>query len=112
MSSLDQLPTEAVGSKAERRHLTVLFCDIVGSTTMSTELDPEDLRHVLLAYQEGCGEAVRRYDGHIARLMGDGVLAYFGFPAAHEDDAERAVHAGPQMIEAATAGPGPARPPR
>jgi class 3 adenylate cyclase/predicted ATPase len=89
--------------KADRRHLTVLFCDVVGSTQLSTQLDPEDLREVLHQFQRCCGEAIARYDGHIARYMGDGILAYFGFPQAHEDDAERAVNAALAMLEAVSA---------
>jgi class 3 adenylate cyclase/predicted ATPase len=84
---------------AERRHLTVLFCDLVGSTSLSARLDPEDFRKILFEFQRCCSEAIRRYDGHIARLMGDGVLAYFGFPSAHEDDAERAVKAALEIVE-------------
>ncbi len=101
--SISQQPLGFPGSKAERRNLTVLFCDIVGSSALSTQFDPEDLRDILHAFQAACGEAIRRYDGHIARYMGDGVLAYFGFPAAHEDDAERAVNAALQMAEAVPA---------
>jgi class 3 adenylate cyclase len=79
---------------AERRQLTVMFCDLVGSTAMSARLDPEDMREVIRAYQDACSGAVARYDGFVAKFMGDGVLAYFGFPRAHEEDAERAVRAG------------------
>jgi class 3 adenylate cyclase/tetratricopeptide (TPR) repeat protein len=79
---------------AERRQLTVMFCDLVGSTAMSARLDPEDMREVIRAYQDACSRAVARYDGIVAKFMGDGVLAYFGFPRAHEEDAERAVRAG------------------
>jgi hypothetical protein len=79
---------------AERRQVTVMFSDLVGSTALSTELDPEDMREVIRAYQDACSGPVARYDGFIAKFMGDGVLAYFGFPRAHEDDAERAVRAG------------------
>jgi class 3 adenylate cyclase/predicted ATPase len=89
--------------KAERRHLTVLFCDMVGSTFLSTQLDPEDLRNILHEFQGHCSDAIQRYDGHVARYMGDGVLAYFGFPQAHEDDAERAVNAALAMLEAVSA---------
>jgi class 3 adenylate cyclase/predicted ATPase len=89
--------------KPERRQLTVLFCDVVGSTTLSTQLDPEDLRDVLHEFQACCGKAITRYEGHIARLMGDGVLAYFGFPIAHEDDAERAANAALEMVESISA---------
>ena len=79
---------------AERRQLTVMFCDLVGSTALSARLDPEDMREVIRAYQDACSGAIARYDGFVAKFMGDGVLAYFGFPRAHEDDAERAVRAG------------------
>ena len=89
----------SAGIKAERRHLTVLICDIVGSTRLSTRLDPEDLADVLREFQSNCGDAIRYYDGHIARFMGDAILAYFGFPSAHEDDAERAVNSALRMVE-------------
>jgi class 3 adenylate cyclase len=79
---------------AERRQLTVMFCDLVGSTAMSARLDPEDMREVIGAYHDACSGAIARYDGFVAKFMGDGVLAYFGFPRAHEEDAERAVRAG------------------
>ena len=84
----------AAASAAERRHLTVMFVDLVGSTALSSNLDPEDMRKVILAYQEAVAANIARFDGHIAKYMGDGVLAYFGWPKAHEDDAERAVRAG------------------
>jgi class 3 adenylate cyclase len=77
----------------ERRQLTVMFCDLVGSTALAQRLDPEDYRDVVNAYQDVCASAVKRFDGHIAQFLGDGVLVYFGFPRAHEDDAERAVRA-------------------
>src|SRR4029077_15226511 len=89
-----------VAPAAERRQVTVMFCDVVDSTALSTRLDPEDLREVLGAYQECVAETIRRYDGFVARYMGDGVLAYFGYPQAHEDGAERAVRAGLAQIEA------------
>ena len=85
--------------EAERRQLTVLLCDLVGSTALAARLDPEDLRAVMQAYQAVCAEVVSRFEGHVAKYMGDGVLAYFGWPVAHEDDAERAVRAGLAMIE-------------
>ena len=92
------LPTAApippVADAAERRQLTVMFCDLVGSTALSARLDPEDMREVIRAYQDACSGAIARYDGFVAKFMGDGVLAYFGFPRAHEEDAERAVRAG------------------
>ena len=85
---------------AERRQLTVLFCDLVDSTTLSGQLDPEDLREVVQAYQETCARVIARYDGHIAQYLGDGLLVYFGYPQAHEDDAQRAVRAGLGIVEA------------
>ena len=85
---------------AEHRQLTVLFCDLVGSTALSRRLHPEDYAEVLRAYQEHCAEVVHRYGGRIARVVGDGLLVYFGYPAAHEDDAERAVLAGTLLVEA------------
>jgi predicted ATPase/class 3 adenylate cyclase len=96
------LSTEADGeqSDAERRQLTVLFCDLVGSTELSRRLDPEDMARVIGAYQDQVGREVARYEGHVAKFLGDGVLAYFGWPRAHEDDAERAVRAALAMTEA------------
>ncbi|OCK62442.1 adenylate/guanylate cyclase domain-containing protein [Bradyrhizobium sp. LMTR 3] len=85
---------------AERRHVTVMFCDLVGSTELSARLDPEDMWEVIRAYRTACARVIATYDGSIARFVGDGVLAYFGYPRAHEDDAERAVHAGLDMIAA------------
>src|SRR6516162_9635718 len=85
---------------AERRQITVMFSDLVGSTALSAHMDPEDLREVISAYQECVAEIVRRFDGFVAKYMGDGVLVYFGYPQAHEDDAERAVRAGLELIAA------------
>jgi len=85
---------------AERRQLTVLFCDLVDSTKLSSQLDPEDWRDVVRAYQQVCTEVVQRYDGHIAQLLGDGLLVYLGYPVAHDDDAQRAVRAGLGMLAA------------
>src|SRR5262245_6949755 len=85
--------------EAERRQLTVMFCDLVGSTDLSGRLDPEDLREVVRAYQEMAAAAVRRLDGSIAQYLGDGMLIYFGYPQAHEDDARRAVQAGLDIVE-------------
>jgi class 3 adenylate cyclase/predicted ATPase len=82
----------------ERRHVTVLFSDLVGSTALSARMDPEDLREVISAYQKCVAEVVSRFDGFVAKYMGDGVLVYFGYPEAHEDDAERAVRAGLDLI--------------
>src|SRR5579872_6640902 len=81
-------------SAAERRHLTVMFCDLVGSTALSTRLDPEDLREIIGAYHRTVTETIARFAGYVAKYMGDGVLVYFGYPQAHEDDPERAVRAG------------------
>jgi class 3 adenylate cyclase/predicted ATPase len=86
---------------AERRQLTVMFCDLVGSTAMSTRLDPEDMRGVIAAYQKCCTRLITEGGGFVAKYMGDGVLAYFGYPQAHEHDAERAVRAGLAIVDAA-----------
>ena len=88
---------------AERRQVTVMFSDLVGSTALSARMDPEDLREVISAYQKCVAETVRRFGGFVAKYMGDGVLVYFGYPQAHEDDAERAVRAGLELIAAVTA---------
>jgi class 3 adenylate cyclase/predicted ATPase len=89
-----------VGADAERRQLTVMFCDLVGSTALSARLDPEDLREVIAAYHRAVAEVVAGFDGFVAKYMGDGVLVYFGYPQAHEEDAERAVRAGLGVIDA------------
>ena len=85
---------------AERRQLTVMFCDLVGSTELSSRLDPEDYREVIAAYHRAVAKVVQSFDGFLAKYMGDGVLVYFGYPRAHEDDAERAVRAGLACIDA------------
>ena len=85
---------------AERRQLTVMFCDMVGSTALSTRLDPEDLHEVLRRYQQSCSEVVARFEGHVGNYTGDAVLAYFGYPKAHEDDALRAIRAGLDIVDA------------
>jgi class 3 adenylate cyclase len=90
----------SIKDDAERRQLTVMFCDLMGSTALSTRLDPEDLRFVISAYHKCVAETIARFDGFVAKYMGDGVLIYFGYPRAHEDDAERAVRAGLALIEA------------
>jgi class 3 adenylate cyclase len=92
--------TSAPTIDAERRQLTVMFCDLVGSTALSTRHDPEDLRELIGAYHHAVADTVSRFDGFVAKYMGDGVLIYFGYPQAHEDDAERAVRAGLAVIEA------------
>src|SRR5947207_5555982 len=95
-------PAEAAAParEAERRQITVMFCDLVGSTALASRLDPEDLREVIGAYHRVVTETVGRFAGFVAKYMGDGVLVYFGYPAAHEDDAERAVRAGLAVVDA------------
>src|SRR6266511_2631587 len=85
---------------AERRQLTVMFCDLVDSTRLASHLDPEDYRAVVLAYQQTCAAVIQPFDGHIAQYLGDGLLVYFGYPQAHEDDAQRAVRAGLGILDA------------
>ena len=93
-------PASPAPADAERRQLTVMFCDLVGSTSLSSRLDPEDLREVIAAYHRAVTEVVAGFDGFVAKYMGDGVLVYFGYPRAHKDDAERAVRAGLGSIDA------------
>ena len=94
------LPTAPPPPEAERRQLTVLFCDLVDSTRLASQLDPEELRQVVQAYQATCAKVIARFEGHIAQYLGDGLLVYFGYPLAHEDDAQRAVRAGLGIVEA------------
>src|SRR5882724_2648658 len=94
------LPTVPPPPDAERRQLTVMFCDLVDSTKLSSQLDPEDYREMVRAYQRVCSEVITRFDGHIAQLLGDGLLIYFGYPQAHEDDAQRAVRTGLGILNA------------
>ncbi|HKF09090.1 MAG TPA: adenylate/guanylate cyclase domain-containing protein, partial [Xanthobacteraceae bacterium] len=96
-------PTISFEDHAERRQITVMFSDLVGSTALSARMDPEDLRELISAYHKCVAETVRRFDGFVGQYLGDGVLVYFGYPEAHEDDAERAVRAGLELIEAMTA---------
>jgi class 3 adenylate cyclase/tetratricopeptide (TPR) repeat protein len=105
----DAPPTtdKAAQDTAERRQVTVMFSDLVGSTALSARMDPEDLREVISAYQRCVAETVSRFGGFVAKYMGDGVLIYFGYPAAHEDDAERAVRAGLALIDAVAVLPAP-----
>src|SRR5271170_3245378 len=93
-------PSAHPEDRAERRQVTVMFSDLVGSTALSARMDPEDLREVISAYQKRVAETVRRFGGFVAKYMGDGVLIYFGYPQAHEDDAERAVRAGLDLVGA------------
>jgi class 3 adenylate cyclase/predicted ATPase len=103
-TSVKVQPAEPAGSKtydvAERRQLTVMFCDLVGSTALAAQFDPEDMGDLIRAFQSVVAASVARFDGHIARLMGDGVLVYFGYPRAHEDDAERAARAALAIVAA------------
>src|SRR6266699_1927960 len=96
LPTIDRSPKDA----AERRHLTVMICDLVGSTALSARLDPEDMRAVIDAYHAACARITRTYDGFLAEFRGDGILAYFGYPRAHEDDAERTVRAALDIIAA------------
>src|SRR4029450_631626 len=96
-------PVRAAGPSAaagERRQLTVQFIDLVGSTALSQQLDPEDYHGRVVAYQAACRDVIARYEGHIAQYLGDGVLVYFGYPVAHEEDAVRAVHSGLEIVAA------------
>ena len=93
-------PAASSPPEAERRQLTVLFCDLVDSTVLASQLDPEDLREVVRAYQDTCAKVIARFEGHIAQYLGDGLLVYFGYPLAHEDDAQRAVRAGLGILDA------------
>jgi class 3 adenylate cyclase/tetratricopeptide (TPR) repeat protein len=104
---IDQPTVETAGGRpeAERRQITVMFCDLVESTRLATSLDPEDLGSLMAAYQRACRAIIERYGGYVARYLGDGVLAYFGWPTAHEDAAERAVRAGIEVVEAVKAVP-------
>jgi class 3 adenylate cyclase len=93
-------PGPALAERAERRQLTIMFCDVVDSVGLSTRLDPEDLRDVITAYHQVCARSIGLYNGYVARYLGDGVLVYFGYPEAHEDDAERGVRAALNLVQA------------
>jgi class 3 adenylate cyclase len=99
-AAASSLPSTHPEDRAERRQVTVMFSDLVGSTALSARMDPEDLREVISAYQKCVAQTVQRFGGFVAKYMGDGVLVYFGYPQAHEDDAERAVRAGLELVEA------------
>src|SRR5262249_37402380 len=99
-TSVTSAPTSLPTIDAERRQLTVMFCDLVGSTPLSTRFDPEDLREIVGTYHRCVTDTVGRFGGFVAKYMGDGVLVYFGYPGAHEDDAERAARAGLGVIDA------------
>ena len=100
VATASSVPNVAPEDRAERRQVTVMFSDLVGSTALSARMDPEDFREVISAYQNSVAETVGRFGGFVAKYMGDGVLIYFGYPQAHEDDAERAVRAGLQLVTA------------
>ncbi|MGX1362880.1 hypothetical protein AB7M46_007937 [Bradyrhizobium elkanii] len=89
---------EGAAVSAERRQLTVMFCDMVGSTLLSEQFDPEDVRDMIASFREKCVSVVKRYEGFAARYVGDGILVYFGYPNAHEDDAERSVRAALEIV--------------
>jgi class 3 adenylate cyclase len=99
-AATSSVPNVSPEDRAERRQVTVMFSDLVGSTALSARMDPEDMREVISAYQNSVAESVGRFGGFVAKYMGDGVLIYFGYPHAHEDDAERAVRAGLQLVAA------------
>ena len=103
MATTSTIPSASLEDRAERRQVTVMFSDLVGSTALSARMDPEDLREVISAYQKCVAETVSRFGGFVAKYMGDGVLIYFGYPQAHEHDAERAVRAGLELVAAVTA---------
>ena len=100
VATTSSAPSASPEDRAERRQVTVMFSDLVGSTALSARMDPEDLREVISAYQKCVAETVQRFGGFVAKYMGDGVLIYFGYPQAHEDDAERAVRAGLELVAA------------
>jgi class 3 adenylate cyclase/predicted ATPase len=99
-SEPNALSSETPSPEGERRQLTVMFCDLVGSTELSTRLDPEDLREIIRGFQETCAKVIAQFDGYIAQYLGDGILVYFGYPRAHENEAERAVMSGLGITEA------------
>ena len=99
VTAVDTIPV-AASAAGERRHLTVLFCDLVGSTEIAARLDPEEWRETAAAYHRATAEAVNRYGGYVAKYLGDGVMAFFGYPEAHDNDAERAARAGLELLNA------------
>jgi class 3 adenylate cyclase len=109
-SAASRQPLAPTRVEAERRQLTVMFCDLVGSTALSARLDPEDYRAVVRQYQQTCAEVIQRHEGYLAQYLGDGLLVYFGYPMAHEDDARRAVRTGLEIVEAIKGRAGPHSP--
>jgi class 3 adenylate cyclase len=98
VSASKSLGEDAISRGGERRQLTVMFCDLVGSTALGEKLDPEELRSLFHTYRILCGDVIARYDGFVARYLGDGILTYFGWPTAHEEDAERALRAALEIV--------------
>src|SRR6516162_2322825 len=101
-SAVTAAPPPQMSANGERRHLTILFCDLVGSTEIAARLDPEEWRDVVAGYHRAAAEAITRFGGHVAKYLGDGVMAYFGWPEAHENDAERAARASLAILDAIT----------
>jgi class 3 adenylate cyclase len=99
-AAADSTQSVTASAGGERRHLTILFCDLVGSVTLTSQLDPEEWRATVAGYQRAASEAVARFGGEVVRYVGDGIMAFFGYPAAHENDAERAVRAGLAILDA------------
>ncbi len=99
-AAIGEIEAPAPPREAERRQITVMFCDLVGSTPLAEALDPEDLRTLMQIYQQTAGGAIERFGGHVAQYLGDGLMTYFGWPQAHEDDAERAIRAGLAIVAA------------
>ena len=89
----------AVGDEGERRQLTALFCDMVGFTELANRVDPEVLQRIIRAYEDACAVCIARYEGYVFQRLGDGIVAFFGYPLAHEGEAERAIHAGLEIID-------------
>jgi class 3 adenylate cyclase len=101
VASISEAPPDAKSEiTGERRHLTVLFCDLVGSTAISAQLDPEEWRETVAGYHRAAAEAINRFNGYVAKYLGDGVMAYFGYPQAHDNDAECAARAGLAILDA------------
>jgi double zinc ribbon protein/adenylate/guanylate cyclase family protein len=98
----EKIAPPIASSAGERRHLTVLFCDLVGSTEIADRLDPEEWREMVASYQRATAEAIGRFGGHVAKYLGHGVMAFFGYPEAHDNDAERATRAGLAILQAIT----------
>jgi class 3 adenylate cyclase len=98
-TTTERTPSSSVRDQAERRQLTVMFCDLVGSTMLARQLDPEDLQEIVRRFLDTCSQVINRFNGYVAKYMGDGLLAYFGYPHAHEYDAERAIHAGLAILD-------------